>query len=477
MENRRPGSANSPRPIPQVDKILRHPLLAPEEISIRREYVAVLVRRQLDEYRRLAAEGNDIPDLDAIVEAVLASVRQLKTGGMRRVLNGTGVILNTNMGRAPVAKAVVDRLNHVLPGYCSLELSLESGKRGERTAFLQELLQVLVACESAIAVNNNAAAVMLAVSALSEGKEVIVSRGELIEIGGSFRLPDVVTAAGGILKEVGTTNRTRIDDYRKAVSPKTGLILRCHRSNYEIKGFTEQPAVPELVALAKETGVPFAEDLGSGALIDVAQFGVDNEPTVQSMLTQGTDLLMFSGDKLLGGAQAGIVVGKTKYVEKLRRHPIYRALRADKIIIAMLEAVLIQYLSPNPEEAIPALKMASSPPEDIRKRAGKLVTWASRACPELVCGVTPTFSTFGGGTTPGTAMASFGVQIKAKGEVSAEQLAQILRDCETPVIPIIADETIIIDLRTIPVEDAPLLRESLEELNKRIEQPAPVATS
>jgi L-seryl-tRNA(Ser) seleniumtransferase len=362
---------------------------------------------------------------------------------------------------------IVERLSGLLPGYCSLEIDLKTGKRGERTKVLEELLSLLTGCEAAIVVNNNAGAVMLAVSALSYGKEVIVSRGELIEIGGSFRLPDVIVSAGGVLKEVGTTNRTRADDYRKAVTPNTGILLRCHRSNFAITGFTEEAAMGDLVKLSKETGVPLLEDLGSGAIFDLSSLGLKAEPTVGSVIQAGVDLVLFSGDKLLGGVQAGIVAGKRELVERLRKHPIYRALRADKLIITILEGVLSQYLSPEPQTTVPLLAMASCPSESLRQRAENLCSRLLARVKVLRTQICPASSAFGGGTLPDQTIPSFGLEIHAP--VSCEKLVEKLRAAEPPVVPIVSDGKVILDLRTILPEEEPLLMAALEQVDQELQ--------
>ncbi|HEY9777387.1 MAG TPA: L-seryl-tRNA(Sec) selenium transferase [Planktothrix sp.] len=458
------------RSLPQVDKILRHPLVDAAASRIRRDILAELTRRRLESYRKNLARGDSssIPDLDALAASIVADAEALLAGGVRRILNGTGVILNTNLGRAPISPAVVERIAKILPGYCSLEIDLDTGKRGERTAVLQELLSLLTGCQAAIVVNNNAAAVMLAVSALAHGKEVIVSRGELIEIGGSFRLPDVIVSAGGLLREVGTTNRTRADDYRKAIGDSTGLILKCHRSNFAISGFTEETSLADLVKISSETGIPVIEDLGSGALIDLSVVGLKEEPTVSSVLQSGADLVLFSGDKLLGGLQAGIVAGKSAFVDQLRRHPIYRALRADKLVIAILEGVVAQYLQPMPEKSVPLLTMASLAASDIERRAQAV---AQRLHPQLKAmrvGVAPVQSAFGGGTLPTELLPSFAVQLSSDAH-SSEKLVKILRASEPPVVPIVNDGKVLIDLRTIQIEEESLLIDVLLTLDERLQ--------
>jgi seryl-tRNA(sec) selenium transferase len=349
-------------------------------------------------------------------------------------------------------------------------MDLSSGKRGERTQLIKRLLKVLTGCESAIVVNNNASAVMLAVSALARGKEVIVSRGELIEIGGSFRLPDVVTSAGGILKEVGTTNRTRAADYKNAISPNTGLILQCHRSNFEVTGFTEEASLTELVEIGRASGVPVGLDLGSGALIDIAQFGLRHEPTVDEVIGAGVSLVMFSGDKLLGGPQAGIIAGNSELVGKLRKDPMYRALRVDKLIITLLESVLGEYLKVRPEGHVPVYSLAAVPAPHIKERvekfANRITAQLNLAADELK--VVETVSTLGGGSLPGQSLPSFGLQLTTGKFKSAGKLSAALREAEPPVISIIQDDKVIVDFRAVLPTDEKDLERVVVELFKRI---------
>jgi L-seryl-tRNA(Ser) seleniumtransferase len=295
--------------LPQVDRILRHPEVLDAQTRMRRDLVADLVREELERLRNNDRVSDSEMELEAIASKVVAKVDALLSPALRKTINATGVVLNTNLGRAPISAAAIAYLQEVATGYCNLEIDLGSGKRGKRSARIDALLRLITGAEAAVVVNNNAAAVLLVVNAFAKDREVIVSRGELIEIGGSFRLPDVIESAGGILREVGTTNRTRIADFRKAAGMNTGLLVRCHRSNFEIRGFTEQVSLEELVQLGKETEVPVLEDLGSGVLFDLGAAGLKDEPTVREVVSTGCDLVSFSGDKLLGGPQAGIVVG------------------------------------------------------------------------------------------------------------------------------------------------------------------------
>jgi L-seryl-tRNA(Ser) seleniumtransferase len=456
----------SPERIPQVDKVLRHPLLLSMQNQFRREILAEVTRRVFSDYR--SVETSDFPeDLDAIAADIQNKLTNLIAGNLTRVVNGTGIILSTNLGRAPLPEAAVSKAIEILQSYSNLEIDLQNGKRGERVSAVEELLSLITKCESAILVNNNAAAVMLTVTALAHEKEVVVSRGELIEIGGSFRLPDVIQSAGASLKEVGTTNRTRIADYERAIGAKTGILLKCHRSNFEITGFTETAKTAELVALGAQHKIPVVEDLGSGALLDYSKIGMKYEPTVAEVIGEGVDLVMFSADKLMGGSQSGIICGKSKYVKMLRSNPMYRALRADKLSIALLEQVLCQYLRPAPEQCIPVMQMAMTPVSELKSRVEKFIESAELPGGYRLQG-TQTRSAFGGGTLPGHVIESFGITITddgiSKKKSSPDKLLAMLRKAPTPVIAIIQDGQVVIDFRTVQLRDQEFLLQSLQSL-------------
>lgn len=480
------GADHSPR-LPQVDKLLRHPDMKEREKTFRRECLTILTRSVLEEIRQGALHSEDTQqtvvglgvgdndgqtlrvDEDAIVRRVLALADDLVQGSLRRVINGTGVILNTNLGRAPLPVALVERLVDILPGYSSLEVNLENGQRGERIGAVERLLTVLTGCEAAIVVNNNAAAVLLLVNALAAGREVVISRGELIEIGGSFRLPDVIVSGGAILKEVGTTNRTRISDYRAAISDKTALLLKCHRSNFEISGFTEEANPSELADLARSANIPLVEDLGSGALIDLSLLHLKHEPTVQETLANA-DVVLFSGDKLLGGSQAGLIVGRRELINKLRKHPTYRALRLDKLNIALLEQTLAEYLHPEAIARLPVYEMAALSVEALQSRASQLVARLTPRLNVLTCVGVETESAFGGGTMPNVTIKSYGLKIDtANGaRVSASKIGTALRAHRRPIVAIISSESTIIDLRTVSVSEDMEIEAALAELDDRL---------
>jgi len=417
------SGTHSLRSLPSVDRLLADPRLAgyPHELAV------AAARTVLERARADIRAGRELSPLVDIVVEELARARR---PSLRRVLNATGVLVHTNLGRAPLAEAALARVAEVGAGYSNLEYDLERGERGSRQDHLGALLCRLTGAEAALVVNNNAAAMLLALAALAEGREVLVSRGELIEIGDGFRIPDVLVRSGARLVEVGTTNRTRASDYERALGPETALVLRVHQSNFRVVGFTEQPRLAELAEIARRAGVPLVDDLGSGALAPVG-----DEPTPTESLRAGADLVCFSGDKLLGGPQAGIVVGQAELVERLRRHPLQRALRADKLTLAALEGTLALALSSDGRSEIPVLRMLQEPVEAVRARATRLA--------ELVGGeVEETVARVGGGALPLTELASFACAVE-------EALAEPLRLGEPPVIALVRDGRTLLDCRTL----------------------------
>lgn len=447
--------ALSKQHIPQVDKVLRHPIIEQTSRQVRREILAQLVRQEL---KNLRDSNDSSPGIDEIADKISQKAISLLKPRLRRVINGTGVVLNTNLGRAPLPKQSLSNMAEVGQHYSNLEFDLGEGKRGERATYIEEVLSLMTGCESAIVVNNNAGAVLLAVNTLAQKREVIVSRGELIEIGGSFRLPEVIISAGGKLKEVGTTNKTRIKDYQHAVSKKTGILLRCHRSNFAISGFCEEAAREELVRLAYDSKIPLVEDLGSGALTNSYSCIGTGEATVAEVIQKGVDIVTISGDKLLGGPQAGIILGNRKLINALRKNPLYRCLRPDKLIISTLESLLADYLTPNYEKSIPVLAMTQATAAEIKQRIDNFLKAADLK--NLSLTIKPTQSKAGGGSLPDATIASYGLVIHSS--LSATRLAKELRRAPTPVIPLIEHERVIIDFRTITKDDERVLLDSLE---------------
>ena len=408
------------RDLPSVDELVR---------GIDDTLAVAAARELLEGAREEIRAGGDPGDLYARLQEALVAARR---PALRRVLNATGVIVHTNLGRAPLADAAISRIVDVA-GFSNLEYDLSSGSRGSRQDHLAPLLRRLTRAEAAIVVNNNAAAMLLALAALAEGRDVIVSRGELIEIGDGFRIPDVLARSGARLVEVGTTNRTRAADYEAAVGPETALLLRVHQSNFRVVGFTEQPRLEELAAVAQRHGLPLLDDLGSGALVHV-----EGEPTPAAALAAGADLVCFSGDKLLGGPQSGIVAGRADLVEQLRRHPLHRALRSDKLTLAALGGTLALYLD-RPEE-VPVLRMLREPVEDVRARAERLAQAAGGVVEETVARV-------GGGALPLAELPSFACAV-------AEELGAALRAHEPPVIAVVRDGRTLLDCRTLSDAEA-----------------------
>src|SRR6266516_3411982 len=409
------------RDLPSVDELARQ---SDDPLAVE------AARKVVARAREQIKQGDDPGDLAALLQSELGAAR---TPHLRRIINATGVIVHTNLGRAPLAEAALDRVREIARGYSNLEYDLAAGGRGSRQEHVIGSLRRLTGCEAGLVVNNNAAAVLLALAALAEGREVLVSRGELIEIGDGFRIPDVLERSGAKLREVGTTNRTRAADYEAAIGPETAVLLRVHQSNFRVVGFTAQPLLRELADVARRHGLPLVDDLGSGALVDIG-----DEPTARASLAAGADLVCFSGDKLLGGPQAGIVVGRAELVEKLRRHPLQRALRADKLTLAALEGTLA--LAIDAPDEIPVLRMLREPPEAVRARAARLA--------DLVGGeIEETIARAGGGALPLTELRSFACAVE-------EELAAKLRTGDPPVIAVLRDGRTLLDCRTLTDAEA-----------------------
>ena len=411
--------------LPSVDELVR---------GVDDPLAVAAARDVLERAREEIRAGTEPTDLRGRLDEALAAARQ---PALRRVLNATGVLVHTNLGRAPLAEAALERVA-AASGYSNLEYDLSSGSRGSRQDHLAPLLRRLTGAEAAIVVNNNAAAMLLALAALAEGREVVVSRGELIEIGDGFRIPDVLARSGARLVEVGTTNRTRAADYESAIGPETALLLRVHQSNFRVVGFTEQPRLDELAAVARRHELPLLDDLGSGHLEPSNSLLLGDEPSARGSLAAGADLVCFSGDKLLGGPQAGIVAGRADLVERLRRHPLHRALRSDKLTLAALEGTLALYLDRHDE--IPVLRMLREPAEAVRGRAERLAETTGGAVEETVARA-------GGGALPLAELPSFACAVE-------EELAAALRGHDPPVIAVVRDGRTLLDCRTLTDAEA-----------------------
>jgi L-seryl-tRNA(Ser) seleniumtransferase len=446
--------------IPSVDRLLQRPAFEPLLARYGRELTTTAVRDHLERLRREALAGKlsgtalEDGTLASDVAAALAAAVQPR---LRRVHNLTGTVLHTNLGRAVLPDAAVQAVSKAMTAPVSLEFDLVTGRRGERDAIVERLLCELTGAEAATVVNNNAAAVLLMLATLARRREVVISRGELIEIGGSFRIPDVMREAGAKLVEVGTTNRTHLSDYEDAIGPRTALLMKVHTSNFVVSGFTSSVATAELVQLGRARGLPVAVDLGSGTLVDLARWGLPPEPTVRDAVNAGADLVAFSGDKLLGGPQAGVLVGRADLIARLRRHPLKRALRVGKLTLAALEAVLTLYRSPDLlAERLTALRLLTRRPEAIRAQAARLQAAVQAAVGEAyVVTVEPMTSQIGSGALPAETLPSHGLVLrKTPGRRgSLERLDAALRSLPTPVLGRMAGKSLWLDLRCLAESD------------------------
>jgi L-seryl-tRNA(Ser) seleniumtransferase len=453
------------RMLPAVDDVMRDPAVSALVASYGHDSVVDAARIVLARLRQEITSGllNDDNGalglaLSGLPGALENQLRQALSYSLQPLINATGVILHTNLGRAPLSAGVIEHIRETAASYSNLEFDLVAGVRGKRDVHVDRLFRKLLSCDelragaevATIVINNNAAAVLLALNTLAEGGEVIVSRGELVEIGGSFRIPDVMAKSGAILREVGTTNRTRTADYEAAITERTRLLLRVHRSNFEITGFTEQASTAELVAVARKRGIPLMEDLGSGALFDLRSIGISGEPGVLDSLRAGVDIVTYSGDKLLGGPQAGLISGSSKLISRVRSNSLFRALRVDKLIYAALEATLLAYVQRD-HDAIPTLRMMRLTKEEIGKRAEAVAARISSS--KLKVEIMDGESILGGGAAPSSVLPTRVLALTSEG-LSADELATRLRTSDPPIIARVEEGRVVLDLRTVfPAQD------------------------
>jgi L-seryl-tRNA(Ser) seleniumtransferase len=439
------------RGLPSVEKLLQTQLAAELIASYGRPITLQAIRSTLDEVRRRISKGIEItlPDREILLTQATSLLHLWTVPTLLPVINASGVILHTNLGRAPLSSAAIQSMNAVSRGYSNLEFNLETGKRGSRLIHAETLLQRLTGAEAALVVNNNAAAILLALSALANKKRVIISRSQLVEIGGGFRIPDVMRQSGAKLVEVGTTNRVHLSDYEEALSTSTALVMHAHHSNFKMIGFTKEPERKEIADLAHKFGVIFADDLGSGTLLATERYGLAHEPTVQESLAAGADLVCFSGDKLLGGPQAGILIGKADLLVRIKKHPLARAVRADKLCLAALTATLLHYIKDEAENEIPIWRMISASPKQVKARAEY---WSA----ELGQGeVLASESTIGGGSLPGESLPTWVLALTVK---SSDKFMGKLRQEHPPLIARTEDDRILLDPRTVlPEQDGIML--------------------
>ena len=448
--------ADPRRALPSVDLALQRPEVQALVAAHGRTAVVAAVRAVLDERRAAAALEPDSP----LETAVAAHLEREARPSLVRVINATGVVVHTNLGRAPLSPEAAARVAEIASSYSNLEYDLARGGRGNREEHAEGRLRALLGVEATVVVNNCAAAVLLAVDTLAAGREVVVSRGELVEIGGSFRIHEVLRKGGARLVEVGTTNRTRLADYRAALSPDTAMFLKVHPGNFRVVGFTEEAGIAELAALAREAGIPLVEDQGSGLLARLPG-ALASEATATQALTAGADVVAWSGDKLLGGPQAGILAGRRAFVEPMRRNPLYRALRVDKMTLAALDATLVEHAAGRAAERVPVLRMIHASREELRDRAKALVGALAERAGGLEPCVVEASSAVGGGAAPGAELPTLAVAVRP-GALGADGFAARLREGRPPVVARVVDDRVVLDLRTVSREDEPLLLAALE---------------
>ncbi|MCL4457400.1 MAG: L-seryl-tRNA(Sec) selenium transferase [Nitrospirae bacterium] len=438
--------------LPSVDEILKSEKGLEWQETYPRRYV-LKATREIIEHNRQAILKDELKEisLEDMLPHIRHRIERLSALSLKPVINATGVVMHTNLGRSVLSEEILENVKRVACGYSNLEYDLEKGERGKRYSHIQRLLNEITGAESSLIVNNNAAAVFVCLTALAKGKEAVVSRGELVEIGGSFRVPDVMSASGAILREVGTTNKTHLRDYEAAINENTGLLLKVHQSNFRTIGFTKQVEIDELVTLGKKHGIPVMFDLGSGCLIDLKPYGVHIEPTVQEIVKSGCDIVTFSGDKLLGGPQGGVIVGKSEIIEKIAKNPLMRAVRIDKLTLSAFEAVLMNYLDEDKAKAhIPTVRMLLQAVNEIKARAKKILTRLKREIKENVAemDVIEDSSQSGGGALPEIEFKTFAVAVRPK-KLSVNRLEERLRHGNPPIIARIKDNALILDARTV----------------------------
>ena len=449
---------NPLRSLPAVDQLLRLPVVAGWIEVYGRPLVLEALRTALEEAREQYPRAQSVPDEAALLAGVERRLQAWTTPTLLPVINASGVVLHTNLGRAPLSAAALKAAHAVSLGYSNLEYDLDKGQRGSRLTHAEALLQRLCGVEAALVVNNNAAAVLLALTALARRRAAVIARSQLVEIGGGFRVPDVMKQSGARLLEVGATNRVHLSDYETALEEKPALFLRAHRSNFRISGFVSEPELAEIAALAREAGIPLVDDLGSGALLDTRRFGLGHEPMVQESLAAGADLVCFSGDKLLGGPQAGIIVGRAALVDRLKKHPLARAVRADKLCLAALSATLLHYIKDEAEREIPIWRMIAASLEDIERRARAWESFLGQG------DVIPGESTVGGGSLPGETLPT---RLLALDVASPNRILARLRQGRLPVIARTQDARIVLDPRTVLEEQEKVMLESLQGVLSR----------
>ena len=453
------------RRIPKIDEVLQNQRLVLFYGTTPRSVIVESVRETIDNLRKEILSGNTegLDNEEALMDEIVDSIIAKKKKTLRRVINATGVVLHTNLGRAQLSKAAAQAVMDIADNYSTLEYDLKKGTRGSRQDIVENIVKKVTGAEAAMVVNNNAAATMIVLASMARGKEVVVSRGELVEIGGSFRIPEVMSESGAILREVGATNKTKVSDYERAYDPElTAAFMKVHTSNFRIIGFTEDVSLPDMVALGREKGVPVIYDMGNGLMVDLQRYGV-NEPTVMDALKADPDVILFSGDKLLGGPQGGIIIGKKKYIDQMKKHPLARAFRVDKMTLAALEATFYQYLDMDKAmKEIPTLAMISASREELQDKAADLIRALQEKAPEYEYDTEAVTDQVGGGSAPANYLEGIAVSIRNTG-LTAEQMERRLRKAEVPVIARISHEHILLDVRCIKEEEYALVADAVAQ--------------
>lgn len=454
------------RNLPKIDELLKEEIVINELNSTMRTIVVESLRETIDSYRDLILK-DDIKEYskEDILKSFLELLSDKKGSNFKKVINAAGVVIHTNLGRSLLAKKALENVINVADNFNNLEYDLKKGQRGSRYSHVEELIKKVTGAEAAVVVNNNAAAVMLALNTLCKDKEAIVSRGQLVEIGGSFRVPDVMTFSGAKLVEVGTTNRTHLYDYENNINENTGVLLKVHTSNFKILGFTEDVSVEELVELGNKKDIPVIEDIGSGTLVDFSKYGFTYEPTVQESIRKGADVVTFSGDKMLGGPQAGVIVGKKKYIDKMKKNQLTRALRIDKMTLAALEGTLKYYLDESEAvKNIPTLHMILSSKEEHKKRAQRLKRKLQNKVNNFRFTLEEDYSMVGGGSMPAERIETYVIKVKSD-KFSPQELERKLRENETPIIIRVSNNEVVLDLRTIFDKDFDTIVDAFDALD------------
>lgn len=458
--------------LPKVDELLNDDKIKELISTSRRGYVIEHIREQINKIRKeiVSLDENKVEnfkiDEEKIISNIVSAAENERKMNLRRVINATGTVLHTNLGRSLIDADLKEYIWDAVSNYSNLEYDIKTGKRGSRYSHVEEVLRKLTGAESALVVNNNAAAILLVLSTMAKNKEVVVSRGQLVEIGGSFRVPEVMEQGGAILKEIGTTNKTHANDYDEAINEETGILLKVHTSNYKILGFTKEVEVEELVTIGKKRGIPVVEDIGSGTLVDFSKYGVTKEPTVQESIEAGVDVVTFSGDKLLGGPQAGIIVGKKEFIEKMKKNPLTRAIRIDKLTLAALEGTLRKYLtSVDPTKDIPVLKMITATKKELKSHGEKLYNLLTDNLSDFSIQIQDGFSQIGGGSMPTELLDSTLIKLSHKNK-SASFIEKKMRENNIPIVGRISDENVILDVRTLKEDEFHIIKECLLDIEK-----------